>query len=257
MAALGIVYGDIGTSPIYAFKECFAPGHGAPVSASNVLGVVSLILWSLLLIVTVKYLVYVLRADNKGEGGILALLSLAFPEAKTGHRSRLAKSFAAIGIGGACLLYGDGIITPAISVLGAVEGLKMAGAGLDRFILPISVIIILVLFAAQRFGTAKVGRIFGPITLVWFVTIAILGIRGILMQPEILKAFNPLHGLSFLAGHGKIGLVVLGSVVLAVTGGEALYADMGHFGPRPIRLAWFVAVFPALILNYLGQGALL
>ena len=206
---------------------------------------------------TVKYLVYVLRADNKGEGGILALLSLAFPEAKTGHRSRLAKSFAAIGIGGACLLYGDGIITPAISVLGAVEGLKMAGAGLDRFILPISVIIILVLFAAQRFGTAKVGRIFGPITLVWFVTIAILGIRGILMQPEILKAFNPLHGLSFLAGHGKIGLVVLGSVVLAVTGGEALYADMGHFGPRPIRLAWFVAVFPALILNYLGQGALL
>ena len=257
MAALGIVYGDIGTSPIYAFKECFAPGHGAPVSASNVLGVVSLILWSLLLIVTVKYLVYVLRADNKGEGGILALLSLAFPEAKTGHRSRLAKSFAAIGIGGACLLYGDGIITPAISVLGAVEGLKMAGAGLDRFILPISVIIILVLFAAQRFGTAKVGRIFGPITLVWFVAIAVLGIRGIIMQPEILKAFNPLHGLSFLAGHGKIGLVVLGSVVLAVTGGEALYADMGHFGPRPIRLAWFVAVFPALILNYLGQGALL
>jgi KUP system potassium uptake protein len=257
MAALGIVYGDIGTSPIYAFKECFAPGLGAPVSASNVLGVVSLILWSLLLIVTVKYLVYVLRADNKGEGGILALLSLAFPEAKTGHRSRLAKSFAAIGIGGACLLYGDGIITPAISVLGAVEGLKMAGAGLDRFILPISVIIILVLFAAQRFGTAKVGRIFGPITLVWFVAIAVLGIRGILMQPEILKAFNPLHGLSFLAGHGKIGLVVLGSVVLAVTGGEALYADMGHFGPRPIRLAWFVAVFPALILNYLGQGALL
>ena len=257
MAALGIVYGDIGTSPIYAFKECFAPGHGAPVSASNVLGVVSLILWSLLLIVTVKYLVYVLRADNKGEGGILALLSLAFPEAKTGHRSRLAKSFAAIGIGGACLLYGDGIITPAISVLGAVEGLKMAGAGLDRFILPISVFIIVILFAAQRAGTAKVGRIFGPITLVWFVAIAVLGIRGILMQPEILKAFNPLHGLSFLAGHGKIGLVVLGSVVLAVTGGEALYADMGHFGPRPIRLAWFVAVFPALILNYLGQGALL
>jgi KUP system potassium uptake protein len=257
MAALGIVYGDIGTSPIYAFKECFAPGHGAPVSASNVLGVVSLILWSLLLIVTVKYLVYVLQADNKGEGGILALLSLAFPEAKSGHRSRLAKSFAAIGIGGACLLYGDGIITPAISVLGAVEGLKVAGPGLDRFILPISVIIILALFAAQRAGTAKVGRIFGPITLVWFVAIAVLGIRGILMQPEILKAFNPLHGLSFLAGHGKIGLVVLGSVVLAVTGGEALYADMGHFGPRPIRLAWFVAVFPALVLNYLGQGALL
>jgi KUP system potassium uptake protein len=257
LAALGIVYGDIGTSPIYAFKECFAPGHGAPVSTANVLGVVSLILWALLLIVTIKYLVYVLRADNKGEGGILALLSLAFPEARSGHRSRLAKSFAAIGIGGACLLYGDGIITPAISVLGAVEGLKVAAAGLDRFILPISVIIILILFAAQRAGTAKVGRIFGPITLIWFVTIAILGIRGILMQPEILKAFNPVHGLSFLAGHGKVGLVVLGSVVLAVTGGEALYADMGHFGPRPIRVAWFAAVLPALVLNYLGQGALL
>ncbi len=257
LAALGIVYGDIGTSPIYAFKECFAPGHGAPVSTANVLGVVSLILWSLIMIVTVKYLIYVLRADNKGEGGILALLSLAFPEAKSGHRSRLAKSFAAIGIAGACLLYGDGIITPAISVLGAVEGLKVAAQGLDRFILPISVGIILLLFAAQRAGTAKVGRIFGPITLVWFVVIALLGIRGIGMAPEILKSFNPTHGLSFLAGHGKIGLVVLGSVVLAVTGGEALYADMGHFGPRPIRVAWFAAVLPALVLNYLGQGALL
>ena len=257
LAALGIVYGDIGTSPIYAFKECFAPGHGAPATAANVLGVLSLIIWALILIVTIKYLVYVLRADNKGEGGILALLSLAFPEARSGHRSRLAKSFAAIGIAGACLLYGDGIITPAISVLGAVEGLKVAAAGLDRFILPISIVIILILFAAQRAGTAKVGRVFGPITLVWFVAIGILGVRGILMQPDVLKAFNPVHGLSFLAGQGRIGLVVLGSVVLAVTGGEALYADMGHFGPRPIRVAWFVAVLPALVLNYLGQGALL
>jgi KUP system potassium uptake protein len=257
LAALGIVYGDIGTSPIYAFKECFAPGHGAPVSTANVLGVLSLIIWALILIVTIKYLVYVLRADNKGEGGILALLALAFPEAKSGHRSRLAKTFAAIGIAGACLLYGDGIITPAISVLGAVEGMKIAAPGFERFILPVSAGIIVILFAAQRAGTAKVGRIFGPITLLWFIAIGLLGIRGILLQPEVLGAFNPLHGLSFLAGQGWIGVVVLGSVVLAVTGGEALYADMGHFGIRPIRLAWFTVVLPALLLNYLGQGGLL
>ena len=257
LAALGIVYGDIGTSPIYAFKECFSQGHGAPATASNVLGVLSLIIWALILIVTIKYLVYVLRADNKGEGGILALMALAFPEAKSGHRSRLAKSFAAIGIAGACLLYGDGIITPAISVLGAVEGLKVAAPGFERFILPVSAGIILVLFSAQRAGTAKVGRIFGPITLAWFIAIGLLGIRGILLQPAVLQSFNPLHGLGFIASHGLVGLVVLGSVVLAVTGGEALYADMGHFGMRPIRWAWFTVVFPALILNYLGQGGLL
>jgi len=257
MAALGIVYGDIGTSPLYAFKECFAPGHGAPANAANVLGVLSLIIWALILIVTVKYLVYVLRADNKGEGGILALMALAFPEAKSGHRSRLARTFAAIGIMGACLLYGDGIITPAISVLGAVEGLKIAASGFERFILPVSAGIIVGLFAAQRAGTAKVGRIFGPITLLWFIAIGLLGIRGILLQPEVLQSFHPGHGLRFLAGHGMVGLVVLGSVVLAVTGGEALYADMGHFGMRPIRIAWFTVVLPALILNYLGQGGLL
>ncbi len=257
LAALGIVYGDIGTSPIYAFKECFAPGHGAPVSTANVLGVLSLIIWALILIVTIKYLVYVLRADNKGEGGILALLALAFPEARSGHRSRLAKTFAAIGIAGACLLYGDGIITPAISVLGAVEGMRIAAPGFERFILPVSAGIIVILFAAQRAGTAKVGRIFGPITLLWFIAIGLLGIRGILLQPEVLGAFNPLHGLRFLAGQGLIGVAVLGSVVLAVTGGEALYADMGHFGIRPIRLAWFTVVLPALLLNYLGQGGLL
>jgi len=257
LAALGIVYGDIGTSPIYAFKECFAPGHGAPVSTANVLGVLSLIIWALILIVTIKYLVYVLRADNKGEGGILALLALAFPEAKSGHRSRLAKTFATIGIAGACLLFGDGMITPAISVLGAVEGLKVAASGMERYILPASVVIIIALFAAQRAGTAKVGRIFGPITLIWFIAISILGIRGILMNPAVLSAFNPLHGFSFLAHHQWAGVLVLGSVALAVTGGEALYADMGHFGPRPIRFAWFLVVLPALLLNYLGQGALL
>ncbi|MDH4374401.1 MAG: potassium transporter Kup [Verrucomicrobiota bacterium] len=257
LAALGIVYGDIGTSPIYAFKECFAPGHGAPVSTANVLGVLSLIIWALILIVTIKYLVYVLRADNKGEGGILALLALAFPEARSGHRSRLAKTFATIGIAGACLLFGDGMITPAISVLGAVEGLKVAASGMERYILPASVGIIIALFAAQRAGTAKVGRIFGPITLIWFIAISLLGIRGILMNPAVLSAFNPLHGFSFLAHHQWAGVLVLGSVALAVTGGEALYADMGHFGPRPIRFAWFLVVLPALLLNYLGQGALL
>ena len=257
LAALGIVYGDIGTSPIYAFKECFAPGHGAPVSTANVLGVLSLICWALILIVTVKYLVYVLRADNKGEGGILALLALAFPEAKSGHRSRLAKTFATIGIVGACLLFGDGMITPAISVLGAVEGIKVAASGMESFILPVSVGIIVALFAAQRAGTAKVGKIFGPITLIWFASISILGVRGIMMNPEVLKALNPLHGFVFLAHHQWTGVLVLGSVALAVTGGEALYADMGHFGPRPIRFAWFLVVLPALLLNYLGQGALL
>ena len=257
LAALGIVYGDIGTSPIYAFKECFAAGHGAPVSTANVLGVLSLIIWALILIVTIKYLVYVLRADNKGEGGILALLALAFPEARSGHRSRLAKTFATIGIAGACLLFGDGMITPAISVLGAVEGLKVAASGMERYILPASVVIIVALFAAQRAGTAKVGRIFGPITLIWFIAISLLGIRGILMNPAVLSAFNQLHGFSFLAHHQWAGILVLGSVALAVTGGEALYADMGHFGPRPIRFAWFLVVLPALLLNYLGQGALL
>jgi KUP system potassium uptake protein len=257
LGALGVVYGDIGTSPLYALKECFDPKHGVTVTPAGVLGILSLIIWSLLLIVTVKYLVFVLRADNKGEGGILALLSLAFPERRVGKLGKLAGAMVAMGVAGACLLYGDGIITPAISVLGAVEGLKVATHNLEQFIVPISVAIIIALFSAQRAGTAKVGRIFGPVTLVWFVAIGLLGLRGIFMRPEILGSFNPVHGIAFLATHRWIGLVVLGSVVLAVTGGEALYADMGHFGPRPIRVAWFSIVLPALLLNYLGQGALL
>jgi len=257
LGALGVVYGDIGTSPLYALKECFDPKHGVTVTPAGVLGILSLIIWSLLLIVTVKYLVFVLRADNKGEGGILALLSLAFPERRAGKLGKLAGAMVAMGVAGACLLYGDGIITPAISVLGAVEGLKVATHNLEPFIVPISVAIIIALFSAQRAGTAKVGRIFGPVTLVWFVAIGLLGLRGIVMRPEILGSFNPVHGIAFLATHRWIGLVVLGSVVLAVTGGEALYADMGHFGPRPIRVAWFSIVLPALLLNYLGQGALL
>ncbi len=257
LGALGVVYGDIGTSPLYALKECFDPKHGVPVNPAGVLGILSLIIWSLILIVTVKYLVFVLRADNKGEGGILALLSLAFPVKKAGRLGKLGTAMIALGVAGSCLLYGDGIITPAISVLGAVEGLKVATHNLEKFIVPISVVIIIALFSAQRAGTARVGRIFGPVTLIWFIAIGILGIRGILLRPEILGAVNPIHGIGFLATHGWIGLVVLGSVVLAVTGGEALYADMGHFGPRPIRVAWYSVVMPALLLNYLGQGALL
>ncbi|MSU33080.1 MAG: potassium transporter Kup [Pedosphaera sp.] len=257
LGALGIVYGDIGTSPLYAVKECFAKGHGAAATPANILGVMSLILWALVLIVAIKYLVFVLRADNKGEGGILALLSLAFPERKRGHRNKFVSFMASLGVAGACLLYGDGIITPAVSVLGALEGLTVATHKLDHYIVPLAVLIIILLFVAQQAGTAKVGRIFGPITLVWFITIGILGIRGILLNPDVLKSLNPIHALNFLIDQKSHGLVVLGSVVLVVTGGEALYADMGHFGPRPIRVAWFSIVMPSLTLNYLGQGALL
>ena len=256
-AALGVVFGDIGTSPLYAVKECFAKGHGAAATPANILGVMSLILWALVLIVAIKYLVFVLRADNKGEGGILALLSLAFPERKRGHRNKFVSFMASLGVAGACLLYGDGIITPAVSVLGALEGLTVATHKLDHYIVPLAVLIIILLFVAQQAGTAKVGRIFGPITLVWFITIGILGVRGILLNPDVLKSLNPIHALNFLLDQKSHGLVGLGSVVLVVTGGEALYADMGHFGPRPIRVAWFSIVMPALTLNYLGQGALL
>ncbi len=258
LAALGIVYGDIGTSPLYAVKECFAPGHGAEPTPANILGVMSLITWALILVVSVKYLTFVLRADNKGEGGILALLSLAFPERRGRVRSGwFPAAMMAFGVLGACLLYGDGIITPAISVLGALEGLAVVTPRLAPGILPLAVVVLIALFTAQRAGTARVGRVFGPITLVWFLCLGMLGVRGILAEPGVLAAVNPIHGLRFLAEGRMVGLVVLGAVVLVVTGGEALYADMGHFGRRPIRLAWFTIVLPALLLNYLGQGALL
>ena len=258
LAALGVVYGDIGTSPLYAVKECFDLKHGVPINAASILGVLSLILWALTLVVAIKYLTFVLRAGNRGEGGILALLSLAFPERRGGgHDGRIARCMVALGIAGACLLYGDGILTPAVTVLGAVEGLRVATTALDAWVVPITVAILIGIFSAQRAGTGAVGRIFGPITLVWFLTIALLGIRGIQMAPGILSAFNPIHGLHFLIEHKNSGIVVLGSVVLVVTGAEALYADMGHFGIRPIRWAWFMVVFPSLILNYLGQGGLL
>ncbi len=254
LGALGVVYGDIGTSPLYAVRECFFGPHRVPVSRESILGVLSLIFWSLVITVTLKYLVYVLRADNRGEGGILALMALV--RGKLG--SRLGRR-AGIGLGlfGAALLYGDGIITPAISVLGAIEGLDVATPVFRSFVVPITVAILLGLFCVQRRGTAGVGAVFGPVMLVWFTTIAALGISGIASEPEVLAAVNPLHALHFFAANGAAGFLVLGAVFLVATGGEALYADLGHFGMRPVQIDWFGIVCPALLANYFGQGALL
>lgn len=252
--ALGVVYGDIGTSVLYALRECFHGSHSVPVNEANVLGVLSLILWSLILIVSIKYLVFVLRADNRGEGGILALTSLVTPLQSPARRSWF---LIILGIFGAALLYGDGMITPAISVLSAVEGLSVATPTLDRYVLPVTVVLIILLFSVQYRGTAKMGAIFGPIMLVWFFTLAALGISHIGDDLSVLKAVNPWYGVAFFIEHGTHGFWVLGSVFLVVTGGESLYADMGHFGRRPIRLAWFSLVLPALVLNYFGQGAFL
>lgn len=259
LAALGVVYGDIGTSPLYALRECFDGVHALPVTPGSVLGVLSLFVWSLLLIVSIKYIMFVMRADNKGEGGILALLSLAFPEKRgmDDGKAWIPKVMVALGLFGAALLYGDGMITPAVSVLGAVEGLNVLTPKLKDAVVPITLVVLTVLFMAQRAGTGAVGRVFGPIMIVWFAAISLLGVRGILREPAVLSALNPWHAVQFLAeGRWKV-FPILGSVFLVVTGGEALYADMGHFGRRPIRMAWFSMVLPALILNYLGQGALL
>ena len=255
LTALGIVYGDIGTSPLYAVRESFLPSHGLAVTPQNILGVLSLIFWSLILVISVKYLVFVLRADNRGEGGILALAALCTPMfvRRRGGRWWLIM----LGLFGTALLYGDGAITPAISVLSAVEGLEVATPFFAPYIIPITIVILVVLFLAQRHGTAKVGAMFGPVTLLWFLTLAVLGIRQIVEEPGVLRAASPVHAVTFFMENGWRGFVVLGSVFLVVTGGEALYADMGHFGKRPIRLAWFVVVLPALLINYFGQGALL
>jgi KUP system potassium uptake protein len=254
LGAIGIVYGDIGTSVLYAFRECLAHGISA---REEILGILSLIIWTLTVLVTIKYLTFVMRADNQGEGGILALLSLAFPESvKTTETSRLTKAMIAIGVSGAALLYGDGVITPAISVLSATEGLVVAAPWLAPFTVPLTVIILLGLFAFQRNGTESVSRLFGPIMLLWFVTLAVTGIAQIVRYPGVVSAINPLHALHFLVAHRLESLVVLGSVFLVATGAEALYADLGHFGRRPIALAWHGVVFPSLLLNYLGQGAL-
>lgn len=255
LAALGVVYGDIGTSPLYALRECFHGPHAIAPTAANILGVLSLIFWSLIIVISTKYLVFVLRADNHGEGGILSLAALATPITPSGKTEKWL--LIALGTFGAALLYGDGIITPAISVLGAMEGISVATPSLTPFVVPLTIGIIVGLFLIQKRGTAGIGKIFGPVTLLWFSTLAILGIAQIFHYPQVFSAVNPLHGVDFFIRNGWHGFIILGSVFLVVTGGEALYADMGHFGRKPIRLAWFVVVLPALLLNYFGQGALL
>jgi KUP system potassium uptake protein len=254
LGALGVVYGDIGTSPLYALRECFGGTHGVHPTPQNVLGIVSLVFWAMTFVVTFKYLAFVMRADNRGEGGILALMALV---GEAERSRRLGPALLLVGLFGTALLYGDGIITPAISVLGALEGVAVAAPAFSHVVVPATVVILTLLFAFQKRGTATVGAVFGPVTLVWFVSISVLGVRGILLDPSVLRALSPVHGVAFFVHHGWHGFLVLGAVVLVVTGGEALYADMGHFGKRPIRVAWLAVAMPALLLNYMGQGALL
>ncbi|HET7023929.1 MAG TPA: potassium transporter Kup [Gemmatimonadales bacterium] len=252
LGALGVVYGDIGTSPLYALTECFHGEHGVPPTPENIFSVLSLVFWALTFVVTFKYLLFVMRADNRGEGGILALFALVRPR---GGNHRRAWLIVGLGLFGAALLYGDGIITPAITVLGAVEGISVAAPAFQHLVVPVSVGILVALFWFQKRGTAVIGRVFGPVMLVWFLSIAALGVRGILMHPAILRALDPRLGIELFLRDGTAGFLVLGGVVLVVTGAEALYADMGHFGKRPIRFAWMVLVLPALLLNYFGQSA--
>ena len=256
LGALGVVYGDIGTSPLYALRESFHSSHSVALNVTNVLGVLSLIVWSLTLVIVVKYLTFILRADNRGEGGVLALLALLLHQPDAPHKVP-KRYFILLGVFGASLLYGEGIITPAISVLSAVEGLEVATERFASFVVPITVVILFGLFMVQKGGTAKMGNVFGPITLIWFIMLAILGVRGIMQHPSVLFALNPWYAVKFFMANGMTGYFVLGAVVLAITGAEALYADMGHFGRRPIRIGWFFVVFPALLLNYFGQGAVL
>ena len=258
IGALGVVYGDIGTSPLYALKECFMSHHGHRLvpTHDNVLGILSLITWSLILVISLKYLVFVLRADNRGEGGILALMSLVRP-AEAGRRGVRRSVLIALGLFGSALLYGDGMITPAITMLSAMEGIGVVTPVFDSWVVPLTVVALIFLFAVQKHGTARVGSLFGPLMLVWFGVLAGLGVMNIVRKPEVLSAINPTWAVRLLTEHQMTGYLVLGAVFLVVTGGEALYADMGHFGVKPIRLAWFALVFPALLLNYFGQGALL
>jgi KUP system potassium uptake protein len=256
LAACGVVFGDIGTSPLYTLQECLASRHGVAPTPANVLGVVSLVCWAITLVVTVKYLGFIMRADNHGEGGIMALLALV-PEELTRASPGKLGAVAVLAIVGAALLFGDGVITPAISVLSAIEGLEVATARLEPVVIPVTVAILFLLFLVQRRGTGRLGSFFGPIMVVWFVAISVLGVLHIAARPSILWALSPQPAIAFFARNGWLGLRVLGGVVLAVTGGEALYADMGHFGRPPIRVAWLVLVYPALLLCYLGQGAIL
>ncbi|MBU1228807.1 MAG: KUP/HAK/KT family potassium transporter [Proteobacteria bacterium] len=256
LAALGVVYGDIGTSPLYAVKECFHGPHAIPLLSVNIMGVLSLIVWSLTIVVSIKYVMFVLRADNKGEGGVFALLALLHSEVENKSKAKYALVIF-LAIFGAALLYGDGIITPAISVLSAMEGLSVATDAATPFIIPGTCLVLVALFMMQKHGTDKIGKVFGPVMILWFSTLAVLGLVAIFKNPEILKAVNPYYAVRFFAENHFHGMVVLGSVVLCITGGEALYADMGHFGRVPIRLSWYGLVLPALLLNYFGQGALL
>ena len=254
LAALGVVYGDIGTSPLYALKEVFAPGR-VPTTPENILGILSLVFWTLTVVVSINYVVLILRADNNGEGGLIAMLALASTAVR--DRPALRRRLLLLGIFGTAIFFGDGVITPSVSVLGAVEGLEVAAPALHRFIVPISLVVLTLLFAAQRFGTATVGKLFGPIMVIWFVSLIALGLPHILAYPQVLAALSPHHAFIFLLAHPATSFLALGFVVLCVTGGEALYADLGHFGKRPIRLAWFTVAMPALVVNYFGQGAML
>ncbi|MEH6758095.1 MAG: potassium transporter Kup [Parasphingorhabdus sp.] len=254
LAALGIVFGDIGTSPLYAFRESFLGLAHLDVSRVHIFGVLSMITWSLIIVISIKYLLVVMRADNEGEGGIIALVSLL--QAKTSRKSRMHTVLVVAGLFGAALLYGDGAITPAISVLSALEGLELVTTAFTPFVIPLTIGILIGLFSIQRLGTAKIGRIFGPVLVLWFSVLALLGLRGIWLEPQILQALSPSWALHFLILEPATAFMVLGTVFLVVTGGETLYADMGHFGARPIKLAWFILVLPALLLNYFGQGAL-
>ena len=255
LAAVGIVYGDIGTSPLYTLKAVFDEDHGLALNTPNLLGVLSLIFWALTLIVSLKYVTLVLRADNRGEGGVMALMALAL-NSVTRH-SRWYVPLMMLGVFGATMFYGDSVITPAISVLGAIEGLKVAAPGMEPYVVPITMVVLVGLYSLQRRGTAGIGRWFGPIMVIWFATLAVMGVVNIVEAPQILAALNPWHALRFMLENRFIAFLSLGAVVLAITGAEALYADMGHFGKKPIRAAWFMVAFPALALNYLGQGALL
>ncbi|MFL6202285.1 MAG: KUP/HAK/KT family potassium transporter, partial [Thermoanaerobaculia bacterium] len=255
LGALGVVYGDIGTSPLYALREAFHShgGHALEVNHDNILGLLSLVFWALIIVISVKYLLFVMRADNRGEGGILALMALVPPKLRDVQGGRWA--LLAMGLFGAALLYGDGMITPAISVLSAVEGLHVATPFFDRAVVPITLAILVGLFLIQRKGTAGIGAVFGPVMLLWFTTLAVLGLMWSLRQPEVFSAVNPAYAFKFFLINRWTGFLTLGAVTLVVTGGEALYADMGHFGRRPIQLAWFTMVLPCLLLNYFGQGA--
>lgn len=255
LGAVGVVFGDIGTSPLYALKECFSKEHGIAFSPDAVLGVISMLFWAMIIVVSIKYVVFVMRADNDGEGGVLALMALVLRT--VAQRSAKAKVVMMLGIFGACMFYGDAVITPAISVLSAVEGLEIAAPQLSQFVIPITLVILAALFLIQRHGTATMGKLFGPIMTAWFLALGVLGIYNLVQAPEILKAVNPYYGINFLVEHALQAFIVLGSVFLVLTGAEALYVDMGHFGARPIRIGWFVLVMPCLMLNYFGQGAML